>query len=116
MNSFWLADEAARSRQRQILEVLALPLTLMIAVVLFASMYGGLIFVGLLWVVPAWIACEVALNKDRGRWWGFWLGWPGVIVAAILSPGRSHELNELEAKALRLQIQELEQRLASPEQ
>jgi hypothetical protein len=38
--------------------------------------------VELFWVAPAWIVCEVAMNKDRGRWWGFWLGWPGALIAA----------------------------------
>lgn len=99
---------------RKTLEVLAVPLIVMVAVMAF-SIYSGVATL-LLWVVPAWIACDVALKKDRGRWWGFWLGWIGVVVAAALGPGRSREMNELETRALQLQIRELEQRLAAPEQ
>jgi hypothetical protein len=103
------------TRTRKILEVIAIPVIVMALVVLFVSFWGGLLGIGLTWVAPAWIACEVALNKDRGRWWGFWLGWLGVIFAAAIGPGRSHEMNQLELRQMQLQVRELEQRLAESE-
>ena len=102
------------SRKREILEVIAIPLIVMFFFMAYTP-EGGLVLFGLLWVAPAWIACVVALNKDRGRWWGFWLGWFGVFVAAAIGPGRSHEMNELELRHMELQVRDLERRVAENE-
>jgi hypothetical protein len=103
------------SRNRKIVEVIAIPAIVTLLVMLFVSFWGGFVGIGLTWFAPAWIACEVALNKDRGRWWGFCLGWLGVVIAAAIGPGRSHEMNQLELRQMQLQVRELEQRLADGE-
>ena len=42
-------------------------------------------FIILLWIVAIYLANEIGKPKNRkGFWWGFWLGWIGVIAVALL--------------------------------
>lgn len=46
-----------------------------------------LIVVGLLWVLPIYVAWQIGQAKHRaGFLWGLFLGWLGVIVVALLPP------------------------------
>ena len=41
----------------------------------------------LLWFLAIYLAKEIGKSKNRnGFWWGFLLGWLGVLVIALLPP------------------------------
>lgn len=42
-------------------------------------------FVFVVWILPMWVAYKIGVPKQRaGIVWGFFLGWIGVIVVALL--------------------------------
>jgi hypothetical protein len=44
-----------------------------------------LIFIGLVWVLPIYVAHQIGAPKNRnGLAWGVFLGWLGVLVVALL--------------------------------
>jgi len=43
--------------------------------------------IGLLWLLPIVIAIDLGVSRDRSGWmWGFFLGWLGVLILAIMRP------------------------------
>jgi hypothetical protein len=49
------------------------------------SAIGGLIVIGILWIVPIFVGRRIGDRKGRNGWvWGLLLGWIGVIVVAVL--------------------------------
>ena len=51
-----------------------------------------LIIVGIIWILPCYIAWEQGKQKHRlGLAWGLCLGWLGVIALALLPPARERE-------------------------
>ncbi len=48
-----------------------------------------LLYVGLLWALPAYVAERIGEGKQRPGlvWWGICLGWAGVAVAACMADG-----------------------------
>jgi hypothetical protein len=47
------------------------------------------LFVGLVFLLPIVIAIDLGFNRDRTGWmWGFFLGWLGVLILAIMRPQR----------------------------
>jgi hypothetical protein len=56
-----------------------------------------LIFALIFWIVPTFVGHAIGKPKNRhGGWWGFFLGWIGVIVVAILPARPGMTLQELE--------------------
>ena len=50
------------------------------------------------WLVPCFVGQAIGKRKNRqGGWWGFFLGWIGVIIVALL-PARSGIRTEASAK------------------
>ena len=60
---------------------------------------GALFVVGLIWLVlPIWVGHRIGKPKGRAGWlWGFFLGWIGVIIVALLRP-------TIDAPALRKRV------------
>lgn len=53
----------------------------------------------ILWIVPIFVGRAIGRPKNRsGGWWGFFLGWLGVIIVAVLPPRPAMTLEELERK------------------
>jgi Protein of unknown function (DUF2510) len=51
------------------------------------SAFGGLVFIGIFWIVPIFVGKRIGDRKGRRGWiWGLFLGWIGVIIVALLSP------------------------------
>ena len=51
------------------------------------------------WGLPIFIGSAIGKPKNRsGGWWGFFLGWLGVIIVAVLPPRPGMTLAELEDK------------------
>ena len=47
---------------------------------------AGLI-IGLFWLLPIVIAIDLGVSRQRSGWmWGFFLGWLGVLILAIMRP------------------------------
>jgi len=41
--------------------------------------------VGLLWLLPMFISIHLGASRDRTGWlWGFFLGWLGVLILALM--------------------------------
>jgi hypothetical protein len=48
---------------------------------------GVIIVIGIMSVLPIYVAHQIGTSKNRLGWvWGFLLGWLGVIVVALLPP------------------------------
>jgi hypothetical protein len=58
-----------------------------------------LVLVVIFWVLPIFVGRTIGRPKNRsGGWWGFCLGWLGVIIVALLPPRPPMTLEELERK------------------
>jgi hypothetical protein len=58
-----------------------------------------LVGVVILWIVPIFVGHAIGKSKNRhGGWWGFFLGWLGVIIVAVLPPRPGMTLDELERR------------------
>jgi hypothetical protein len=58
-----------------------------------------LLVLALLWVLPIFVAHSMGKPKHRaGALYGIFLGWLGVIVLALLPPGKPLTLEELERR------------------
>jgi hypothetical protein len=58
-----------------------------------------LILIAIFWVLPIFVGSAIGKPKNRsGGWWGFFLGWLGVIIVAVLPPRPGLTLEELELK------------------
>lgn len=58
-----------------------------------------LIGIALVWILPIFVGSAIGKPKNRsGGWWGFFLGWIGVIIVAVLPSRAAMTLDELEAK------------------
>lgn len=52
-------------------------------------MVALLVFLGIFWVLPMYIANEQGKAKHRqGLSWGFCFGWLGVLIMAVLPPAQ----------------------------
>lgn len=58
-----------------------------------------LLVIGIFWIIPIFVGAAIGKPKNRsGGWWGFFLGWIGVIIVALLPPSSAMTLEDLEKK------------------
>jgi hypothetical protein len=58
-----------------------------------------LVAIGIFWILPIFVGSAIGKSKNRsGGWWGFFLGWIGVIIVAVLPARPAMTLEELERK------------------
>ena len=51
------------------------------------------------WLAPIAVGAAIGRSKHRAGWaWGLFLGWLGVIILVLLTPGKPLTLERLEAK------------------
>lgn len=62
-----------------------IPTVVIIALMMWNIALG--IMVGVVWLLPIIVAIDLGKSRDRTGWmWGFFLGWLGVLILAIMRP------------------------------